>query len=243
MKNVLITGASRGIGRETALCLSRLSYNVIINYNNSKEKAFELQTLILSEGNSAFAVKADVSNRTAVNNMIAEINKKFGGVDILVNNAAVAEQKLFSDISENDWDRMFNINVKGAFNCIQEVLPNMIHNKKGRIINLSSIWGMTGASCEVHYSASKAALIGLTKALAKELGPSGITVNCVAPGVIETDMNNALSQETLDFLKEETPLGVIGKPSDIAECIAFLISEKASFITGQVISPNGGFFI
>ena len=243
MKTVLITGASRGIGRETALVFSRLGYNVIINFNNNKEKAYELEKIITDEGVKAFAVKADVSKKAEVENMMAEIEKCFGGVDILINNAAVAEQKMFCDITECDWDRMFDINVKGCYNCIQAALPHMVHEKWGRIINISSIWGITGASCEVHYAASKAAVIGLTKALAKELGPSGITVNCVAPGVIDTDMNSALTEDVIKELKEETPLGEIGSPSDIAEMIAFLAGEKAKFITGQVISPNGGFLI
>lgn len=243
MKTVLITGASRGIGRETALVFSHLGYNVIINYNSSKEKAYELEKIITDEGVKAFAIKADVSKKAEVDNMMVEIKNRFGGVDILINNAAVAEQKMFCDITEFDWDRMFDINVKGCYNCIQAVLPHMVHEKWGRIINISSIWGITGASCEVHYSASKAAVIGLTKALAKELGPSGITVNCVAPGVIDTDMNSALTEDIIKELKEETPLGKIGSSSDIAEMIAFLAGEKAGFITGQVISPNGGFLI
>ena len=243
MKTVLITGASRGIGRETALIFSRLGYNVIINYNKSKEKAYELEKIITDKGGKAFAVKADVSKKAEVDDMMDEIKNRFGGVDVLINNAAVAEQKMFCDITEYDWDRMFDINVKGCYNCIQAILPHMVHEKCGRIINISSIWGITGASCEVHYSASKAAVIGLTKALAKELGPSGITVNCVAPGVIDTDMNSALTEDIIKELKEETPLGKIGSPSDIAEIIAFLAGEKARFITGQVISPNGGFLI
>ena len=243
METVLITGASRGIGRETALIFSRLGYNVIINYNKSKEKAYELEKIITDKGGKAFAVKADVSKKAEVDDMMDEIKNRFGGVDVLINNAAVAEQKMFCDITEYDWDRMFDINVKGCYNCIQAILPHMVHEKWGRIINISSIWGITGASCEVHYSASKAAVIGLTKALAKELGPSGITVNCVAPGVIDTDMNSALTEDIIKELKEETPLGKIGSPSDIAEIIAFLAGEKARFITGQVISPNGGFLI
>ena len=243
MKTVLITGASRGIGRETALIFSRLGYNVIINYNKSKEKAYDLKKIITDEYGEAFALKADVSKKAEVDDMMDEIKNRFGGVDVLINNAAVAEQKMFCDITEYDWDRIFDINVKGCYNCIQAILPHMVHEKWGRIINISSIWGITGASCEVHYSASKAAVIGLTKALAKELGPSGITVNCVAPGVIDTDMNSALTEDIIKELKEETPLGKIGSPSDIAEMIAFLAGEKAGFITGQVISPNGGFLI
>lgn len=239
METVLITGASRGIGRETAKLFSKNGFNVVINYNKSEKDALEL----LSEIKNATAIRADVSNRKEVFEMIEKANSIFGGIDILVNNAAVAGQMLFQDISEEEWDRIFDTNVKGAFNCTQAVLPHMLHKKSGKIINISSIWGITGASCEVHYSASKAALIGFTKALAKELGPSGITVNCIAPGVINTDMNSNIPKEVMDALKEETPLGKIGYPEDIANTIFFLASKKADFITGQVISPNGGFLI
>jgi len=239
METVLITGASRGIGRETAKLFSKNGFNVVINYNKSEKDALEL----LSEIKNAAAIRADVSNRKEVFEMIEKANSIFGGIDILVNNAAVAGQMLFQDISEEEWDRIFDTNVKGAFNCTQAVLPHMLHKKSGKIINISSIWGITGASCEVHYSASKAALIGFTKALAKELGPSGITVNCVAPGIINTDMNSSIPNEVMDALKEETPLGKIGYPEDIANTIFFLASKKADFITGQVISPNGGFLI
>ncbi|MBZ4669773.1 MAG: short-chain dehydrogenase/reductase [Oscillospiraceae bacterium] len=239
METVLITGASRGIGRETAKLFSKNGFNVVINYNKSEKDALEL----LSEIKNAAAIRADVSNRKEVFEMVEKANSIFGGIDILVNNAAVAGQMLFQDISEEEWNRIFDTNVKGAFNCTQAVLPNMLNKKSGKIINISSIWGITGASCEVHYSASKAALIGFTKALAKELGPSGITVNCVAPGVINTDMNSSIPKEVMDALKEETPLGKIGSPEDIANTIFFLASKKADFITGQVISPNGGFLI
>lgn len=239
METVLITGASRGIGRETAKLFSKNGFNVVINYNKSEKDALEL----LSEIKNAAAIRADVSNRKEVFEMIEKANSIFGGIDILVNNAAVAGQVLFQDISEEEWDRIFDTNVKGAFNCTQAVLPHMLHKKSGKIINISSIWGITGASCEVHYSASKAALIGFTKALAKELGPSGITVNCVAPGIINTDMNSSIPNEVMDALKEETPLRKIGYPEDIANTIFFLASKKADFITGQVISPNGGFLI
>ena len=239
METVLITGASRGIGRETAKLFSKNGFNVVINYNKSEKDALEL----LSEIKNAAAIRADVSNRKEVFEMVEKANSIFGGIDILVNNAAVAGQMLFQDISEEEWDRIFDTNVKGAFNCTQAVLPHMLHKKSGKIINISSIWGITGASCEVHYSASKAALIGFTKALAKELGPSGITVNCVAPGVINTDMNSSIPKEVMDALKDETPLGKIGSPEDIANTIFFLASKKADFITGQVISPNGGFLI
>ena len=243
MKTVLITGSSRGIGKEIAKLFASENYNVVINYNNSEEKATNLLKEIRANGGSAIAIKADVSLADEVSSMIEIINVEFGGVDVLINNAAISSQKLFLDITENEWDRIFDINVKGTFNCTKAILPKMLHNKFGKIINISSVWGITGASCEVHYSTTKAAIIGFTKSLAKELGPSNITVNCVAPGVIDTEMNSKLSSETIESLKEETPLGIIGKPIDVANVVLFLASDKANFITGQVISPNGGFLI
>ena len=242
-KTVLITGASRGIGAATAYCFAKEGYNVVVNYNKSKEKAEKLVSELTEQGFSAACIQADVSDGLQVNAMVDKINCSFGGVDVLVNNAAVAQIKLFSDITSDDWDNIFNVNVKGMFNCTKAVLPYMIHQKHGKIVNISSIWGITGASCEVHYSASKAAVIGLTKALAKELGPSGIQVNCVAPGVVNTDMNAELSKEDIEQIADETPLGVIGNASDIANTVCFLASDKADFITGQVISPNGGLVI
>lgn len=242
-KTVLVTGASRGIGRAVAVKFALNGYSVAINYNNSKEAAENLVQELKEKQCRVMAVKADVSDQSQVEEMLACINACFGPVDILVNNAGIARQQLFTDITSEEWDRMFNTNVKSMFYCSQSVLKSMIRNKSGKIINISSIWGLTGASCEVHYSAAKAAVIGLTKALAKELGPSNIQVNCVAPGVIETDMNAGLDETTLVMLKEETPLGIIGKGEDIAEMVYFLASDKANFITGQIISPNGGFLI
>jgi len=238
MKTVLITGASRGIGAQTARIFAENGYRVIINYNKSKDAA---EVLPKELGASLFF--ADVSQKSDVELMFSQIQNEFGGVDILVNNAGIAQAKMFTDITEEEWDDMFSVNVKGIFNCTKAALPYMIHKKSGKIINISSIWGITGASCEVHYSASKAAVIGLTKALAKELGPSGITVNCVAPGVIETDMCASLSQEDISALKDETPLGCIGTPDDIAKTVLFLASGGGDFLTGQVISPNGGMVI
>ena len=191
----------------------------------------------------AAAYPADVSDKTEVEEMFRKAEQELGKISALVNNAGIAEQILFSDITEEKRDRMFAVNVKGAYNCTQAVLPSMIHEKYGRIINVSSMWGISGASCEVHYSASKAALIGFTKALAKEVGLSGITVNCVAPGVIGTDMNAAISREILEELKENTPLNRIGTSEDVAEAILFLASDKASFITGQTLSVDGGFIL
>lgn len=243
-RTVLITGASRGIGRATAVLFAQNGYNVLINYNNSKEKAeFLRKKLSEYKGIKVLIYKADVSKANEVNAMINFAKQNFGKIDVLVNNAGIAEQKLFGDISEDDWKRMFSVNVDGIFHCCKAVLPDMIRRKEGKIINISSIWGLVGASCEVHYSAAKAAVIGFTKALAKEVGPSNIQVNCIAPGVIATEMNANLNEETLKALKEETPLERIGKAGDIANSILFLASDKAEFITGQTISPNGGFVI
>lgn len=240
---VIVTGASRGIGKACALEFGKSGADVIINYTRSKEKAEEVCEEISKLGGRALPFCADVADRKAVDEMIAFAHSNFGSISTLVNNAGIAEQIMFCDITEEKWDRMFAVDVKGVYNCIQAALPDMIHNKSGRIINISSMWGITGASCEVHYSAAKAAVIGMTKALAKELGPSGITVNAIAPGVISTEMNGNISEEIMTELKEETPIGRIGSPEDIAETAIFLASPKASFITGEVISVNGGFVI
>lgn len=240
---VIVTGASRGIGKACALAFGKSGADVIVNYTRSKEKAEEVCEEISKLGGRALPFCADVADRKAVDEIIAFAHSNFGSINTLVNNAGIAEQIMFCDITEEKWDRMFAVDVKGVYNCIQAALPDMIHNKSGRIINISSMWGITGASCEVHYSAAKAAVIGMTKALAKELGPSGITVNAIAPGVISTEMNGNISEEIMTELKEETPIGRIGTPEDIAETAIFLASPKASFITGEVISVNGGFVI
>ncbi len=242
-KTVLVTGASRGIGYAIAKKFAQNGFNVAINYNVNRTAAERLERELASLHCRVMTVKADVSSQEQVLNMIESVNSHLGNIDILVNNAGIAGQSLFTDITTEEWDRMFDINVKGMFHCCKAVLPEMIRNKWGKIVNISSIWGLTGASCEVHYSASKAAIIGLTRALAKEVGPSNIQVNCVAPGVIDTDMNSELDDQTLDELKEQTPLGIIGTGNDIAETVYFLTSDNAKFITGQVISPNGGFLI
>ena len=242
-KNVLVTGASRGIGRAIAAAFARNGYNVAVNYNNSGEAAGKLCEELRAFGVDSAAFQADVSNRSEVDRMISEIKDSMGNIGVLVNNAGISGQALFSDITEEMWDRMFAVNVKGAYNCTQAVLPDMIHFKQGRIINISSMWGISGASCEVHYSASKAALTGFTKALAKEVGLSGITVNCIAPGVIATEMNSHLSEDDMEALRNDTPLNRIGTPEDVAEAVLFLASEKASFITGQILSVDGGFIL
>ncbi len=242
-KTVLITGASRGIGRAAAIAFAKENYRVVINYFRSVDSAQELLCALKAEGHRVMAVQADISKKEDVLRMIKEIKDVFGSVDILVNNAGISQQKLFTDTTEEDWDSLFDHNVKGCYYCSQAVLGDMIANQRGKIINISSIWGICGASCEAAYSASKAAVIGLTKALAKELGPSNIQVNCVAPGVIDTEMNRSLDEQTLHALCDQTPLCRLGSPEDIASAILFLADEKANFITGQVFSPNGGFLI
>ena len=240
-KTALITGASRGIGRETAVKFWREGFRVAVNYQKSAEAAKELAAELnrLRPG-SALAVQADVSKKDQVLSMVHQAEEALGPIEVLVNNAGIAQQKLFTDLTEEDWDRMFQVDVKGVFLCTQAVLPGMIRRQRGKIINISSMWGQVGASCEVHYSAAKGAVIAFTKALAQEVGPSHIQVNCVAPGVIATEMNGALPPEALDALREETPLGIIGQPGDIAEAVWFLASPQADFITGQVLAPNGG---
>lgn len=242
-KTALITGASHGIGRETATLFAKKNYNVIINYNSSECEAKSLVSELQEQGFDAVAVKADVANRNEVEEMFKTANKTFGDVHVLVNNAGIESQKLFTDVTEDEWDRIFDINIKGMFNCCQFALKSMIKNHYGKIINVSSILGITGSSCEVTYSATKAAVIGLTKALAKEVGPSNINVNTVAPGVIDTKMNRKIAPEIIEKLKQQTPLGTIGTCEDIAETILFLASDRSKFITGQIISPNGGLVI
>lgn len=238
MKNVLITGASRGIGKAIAEEFSKYGYRVFLNYNKSEDDARKI-----SEKTGAVLVKADISKGDEVNKMAEFIHQNYGRIDVLVNNAGISQIKLFTDITENDWDDMFNVNIKGMFLVTKAFLHDMISEKRGKIINISSMWGVTGGSCEVHYSASKAAVIGFTKALSKELGPSNINVNCVAPGVIDTEMNSHLSEEDLEGLKEETPLERIGNVRDVAKTVYFLASDNADFITGQVINVDGGMVI
>lgn len=241
MKTVLITGSARGIGAATAALFADSGYNIVINYNTSESEATALCESLTKKGHSAIAVKADVSKPEEAQFLFEKAKDAFGGVDVLVNNAGIAQQKLFTDITVQDFERMFDCNVKSVFNCCQCALPFMIHNKHGRIINISSMWGVVGASCEVHYSASKAAVIGLTKALAREVAPSGITVNCIAPGVIDTPMNSSFDEKTMQALKEETPVGRIGTPDEIAKAALFFADESNSFITGQVLGIDGGF--
>lgn len=234
MENVLITGGSRGIGAACVRLFARQGFRVFFTYNQSEKEA-----ITLAAETGAVAIRADATAIDTPDYVLAQIHPT-GGVDILINNVGIAQQKLFSDITEADWDRMFDINIKSMFRMTKAVLPDMIRKKCGRIINLSSVWGQVGASCEVHYSASKAAVIGFTKALAKELGLSGICVNCVAPGMIDTDMNQALSEEDKCLVEEEIPLGRSGTPMEVAQTILFLAKPESGYITGQVIAPNGG---
>ena len=233
----LITGASKGIGREIAINLAKQGIRVIANYNKSEKQAKELQ----DENSNIEIYQADVSKRKKVNEMIEYIIKKYGKIDILVNNAGISESKMFTDVTDEDWQRIITTNLYSVFCVTQEVLPNMIHNKRGCIINISSVWGLVGASCESIYAVTKAGIDGMTKSLAKELGPSNIRINSIAPGIIDTDMNKNLTKENLNDIEEEIPLGRIGKTSDIARCVEWLIKDE--YITGQIISINGGWVI
>lgn len=241
MKTVLITGASGGIGFATAKLFLEEGYRVAMHYFSHGEEVSALAEEVnqLKE-NTTVAIKADLRTEADVLWLFDRVEEALGPVEILVNNAGISSQQLFTDITEEEWDRMFAVHVKGTFFCCKRALPGMIHKKQGSIINVSSMWGQIGGSCEVHYSAAKGAVIAMTKALAMEVAPSGIRVNCVAPGMIDTAMNGHLSQEDREAFLEEIPLGREGTPREVAETILFLASEKSSFFTGQVLSPNGG---
>ena len=224
----------------TAKIMASSGYDVVIQYNSSENEAMALLENIKSNGGNGIICKADVTKREQVKEMINKCVSSFGRIDVMINNAGVSQNKVFVDISEQEWDWMMDTHVKGTYHCTQLVLPYMLNVKSGKVINISSVWGMTGASCEVHYSTAKAAIIGFTKALAKELAPSNIQVNCIAPGVVETDMLNGLSQDEKALLISGIPAGRLASPEEIADSILFLASERSNYITGQVLSPNGG---
>ncbi len=237
-KTVLITGGSRGIGAEMVRLFSEHNYNVAFTYKSSREAADQI-----ARKYNALPICADSACEDEVEKAVCTVVDAFGDIDVLINNAAISSFSLFTDIEPSAWREIFDVNVHGAFYYTRAISRKMIQKKQGRIINISSMWGISGSACEVHYSATKAAIIGMTKALAKELGPSGITVNCIAPGVIATDMNSSLSKEDVDVLKENTPVCRIGEPSDVANMALFLAQDEASFITGQIIGVDGGYII
>ena len=243
MKTVLITGASRGIGKAIAIKFAKENYRVLLCYKSNDAAAKETEEEILSFGGACSLYKADVSNEDDVKKMFSKIDADGFNIDILINNAGIALFKLFTDTTKEEWDNIFSVNVTGAYLCSKYALSSMINKKEGKIINVSSMWGQVGASCEVAYSASKAALIGLTKALAKEVAPCNIQVNCISPGMINTEMNSHLSKEDIEAIREEIPLMKIGEGEDIANTALFLASDSANYITGQVIAVNGGMVI
>lgn len=236
-KVVLVTGASRGIGRKIAIDLSQKGYKVIANYNKSEEQAQKLK----EENPNIEIYKADVSKREEVKSMIEDIIKKYQKIDILINNAGISKSNVFTDVTDEEWDILIKSNLYSVFCVTQEVLPYMINKKEGCIINISSIWGMVGASCETIYSVTKGGIDAMTKSLAKELGPSNIRVNSIAPGIIDTQMNENLTKQDINEIESDIPLGKIGKTADISKCIKWLIEDE--YTTGQVISINGGWII
>lgn len=240
-KTIIVTGGSRGIGAAIVSLLAKENYNIVLNYNKSEEIAKKMQEEFTKIGKTVEIFKADVSKREEVKKLVDFTIKKFGKIDVLINNAGISQTKLFTDITDEDWNNMLNIDLNSVFYASQEVVKHMIHEKEGCIINISSIWGMIGASCEVHYSVAKAGVDAMTKSLAKELGPSNIRVNSIAPGIIDTDMNKYLSEKELEQIKEEIPLGKIGDTSSIAKCAKWLIEDN--YTTGQIIAINGGWNI
>ncbi len=239
-KVALVTGASRGIGHAVALRLAKMGYDIAVCYHSAADQANALVEQLRNDGHTAMAFCCDISDCASVEVLATEVTRQMGEVSVLINNAGIAQQKLFTELSYEEWDSMIGVHLNGAFYTCRAFLPQMIRRHEGVIINISSMWGQVGGSCEVHYSAAKAGVIGLTKALAKEVGPAGVRVNCVAPGVIQTDMMAGFDDETLRSLTEETPLMRLGTPNDVANAVAFLVSDEAAFITGQVIAPNGG---
>lgn len=243
MSTVLITGASRGIGAQCALLFAQNGYDVAVNYCRSEVKANALVRELKEYGVRALAVRADVAESEQVKGMFDAVRAELGAVDILVNSAGIAHTGLLTDMTDGEWKRLIGTDLSGTFYCCREVLKDMIRAHSGAIVNIASMWGEVGASCEAAYSAAKAGVIGLTKALAKEVGPAGVRVNAVSPGVIMTDMMAGYKEEDIAGLKDETPLCTLGTPEDIAQAVLFLASDKAKFITGQVLSVNGGFVV
>ncbi len=239
----MVTGGSRGIGAAVVRLLAREGWRVAAGCHQNPDRAEALCKELEAEGAEVFSFRGDVASVAQMEAFAQAVLDRWGRIDLLVNNAGIAQQKLFTDVTEEEWDRIFAVNAKGLYCCCRAVVPHMVRRHTGNIVNVASIWGEVGASCEVPYSASKAAVIGFTKALAKELGPSGIRVNCVSPGVIDTEMNAALDPETVEALREETPLGAIGSPEDAARAVLWLAGEGSAFVTGQVIGVNGGFVI
>lgn len=240
-KTALVTGAGRGIGRAIALELARAGFDAALNYNTSASSAQSAAEEIRAMGRRALTIQADIGKRSAVEDMVAEIKAQLGPISLLVNNAGLSHFGLFQDTDEETWQRLFDVNVTGAYRCIRAVLPDMLSRKAGNIINITSVWGFRGASCETAYSATKAALVGLTRSLAAELAPSNIRVNAVAPGCIDTQMLRALGGDTLGLICEQTPMGRIGNCEDVARVVRFLASDDAAFMTGQVLTVDGGF--
>lgn len=241
--NILITGASGGIGAAISQTLAADGHNLILCYHQKEAAAQETLARCNEKGSCCILKQADVSNEIQVKALLEAAQDRFGPVDILINNAGISRWGLLQDMTAEEWDRLFAVNVRSCFLTSKYALPAMVRAGYGRIINISSMWGQVGASCEVAYSAAKGAIISMTKALAKEVGPSGITVNCIAPGVIDTPMNAAFTPDVIAELREETPLGRIGTPEDVASMVKYLVSSEASFITGQIIGVNGGFVI
>lgn len=240
-KTIIVTGASRGIGAAIVKMLAKEDYNIVLNYNKSEEIAKKMQEEFTRQGKNVEIFKADVSKREEVKKLIGFTINKFKKIDVLINNAGISQTRLFTDITDEDWNNMLNVNLNSVFYMTQEIVPYMIHEKEGCIINISSIWGITGAACETHYSVAKAGVDAMTKSLAKELGPSNIRVNSIAPGIIDTDMNKYLSDEDLANIEDEIPLGKVGNPETVAKCVKWLIEDD--YTTGQIIGINGGWNI
>lgn len=240
-KTVLITGGSRGIGAAAVRAFAQAGYAVALNYCRSQDAALRLAEELTAQGHTVLPVQADVSDPDQVRHMVDNVLDNFCQLDILICNAGTAWRGLLCDLTDQDWHRLRGTDLDGVLYCCRAVYRHMVSRKQGRILTVSSMWGRSGASCEAAYSAAKAGVIGLTQALARELGPSGITVNCVAPGVIDTEMNAGLTPEDLQALSEETPLGRLGTPEDVARALLFLASPEAGFLTGQVLGVDGGY--